>query len=140
VWDFFFFFFFFHHRVQTGSGAHPASYPNGTSGSLPGGKAAWGLKLTSHLHVVPRSKNEWSYISTPPIRLHGVALRGNLTFTFYFTYPPMPSLPSGLFPLGFATKILYASPLCPICLHPPSFVHTELIRIIFVLLPHYERD
>jgi hypothetical protein len=29
-----------HHRVQTGSGAHPASYPMGTRGSFPGGKAA----------------------------------------------------------------------------------------------------
>jgi hypothetical protein len=26
--------------VQTGSGAHPASYPMGTEGSFPGGKAA----------------------------------------------------------------------------------------------------
>jgi hypothetical protein len=24
------------------------------------------MKLTTHLHLVPRSKNEWSYISTPP--------------------------------------------------------------------------
>jgi hypothetical protein len=32
--------FFLHHRVQTGSGAHPASYPMGTRGSFPGGKAA----------------------------------------------------------------------------------------------------
>jgi hypothetical protein len=31
-----------------------------------------GVKLTTHLHLVPRSKNEWSYNSTPPIRLHGV--------------------------------------------------------------------
>jgi len=23
---------------------------------------------------VPRSKNEWSYTSTPPVRLHGVVL------------------------------------------------------------------
>jgi hypothetical protein len=28
------------HRVQNGSGAHPASYPMGTRGSFPGGKAA----------------------------------------------------------------------------------------------------
>jgi hypothetical protein len=28
------------HRVQTGSGAHPASYPMGTGGSFPAGKAA----------------------------------------------------------------------------------------------------
>jgi len=26
------------------------------------------------LHLVPRSKNEWSYTSTPPIHLHGVVL------------------------------------------------------------------
>jgi hypothetical protein len=32
--------FSLHHRVQNGSGAHPASYPRGTRGSLPGGKAA----------------------------------------------------------------------------------------------------
>jgi hypothetical protein len=29
-----------HHRVQNGSGAHPASYPMGTRGYFPGGKAA----------------------------------------------------------------------------------------------------
>jgi hypothetical protein len=29
-----------HHRVQTESGAHSASYPTGTRGSFPGGKAA----------------------------------------------------------------------------------------------------
>jgi hypothetical protein len=28
------------HRVQNGSGAHPASYPMGSRGSFPGGKAA----------------------------------------------------------------------------------------------------
>jgi hypothetical protein len=32
--------FSFHHRIQNGSGAHPASYPMGTRGSLPGSKAA----------------------------------------------------------------------------------------------------
>jgi hypothetical protein len=32
--------FSLHHRVQNGSGAHPSSYPMGTRGSLPGGKAA----------------------------------------------------------------------------------------------------
>jgi hypothetical protein len=28
------------HIVQTGSGVHPTSYPMGTGGSFPGGKAA----------------------------------------------------------------------------------------------------
>jgi hypothetical protein len=32
--------FSLHHRVQTGSGAHSASYPMGTNGSFPGSKAA----------------------------------------------------------------------------------------------------
>jgi hypothetical protein len=38
-----------HHRVQTGSGAHTASYPMDTRGSFPGGKAAgaWSWPLTS---------------------------------------------------------------------------------------------
>jgi hypothetical protein len=31
--------FSLHHRVHNGSGAHPASYPMGTRGSFPGGKA-----------------------------------------------------------------------------------------------------
>jgi hypothetical protein len=30
--------------------------------------------LTTHLLIVPRSKNEWSYTSTPPLSLHGVVL------------------------------------------------------------------
>jgi len=28
------------HHMQTGSGAHPASYPTDNTGSFPGGKAA----------------------------------------------------------------------------------------------------
>jgi hypothetical protein len=48
-------FFFFNHRVQTGSGAHqppiqwvPVLFPWGLGGR--------GVKLTTHLHLVPRSK------------------------------------------------------------------------------------
>jgi hypothetical protein len=32
------------------------------------------MNLTTHLPLVPRSKDEWSYTFTPPIRLHGVVL------------------------------------------------------------------
>jgi hypothetical protein len=41
--------FSLHQRVQNGSGAHSASYPMGTRGSFPGGKAAgaWRWPLTS---------------------------------------------------------------------------------------------
>jgi hypothetical protein len=71
--------FSLHHRVQNGSGAYPASYPMGTRGSCPGGKAA-------------RSKNERSYTSTPSTRLHGVVLilkrrrSDNFTFTILNVY------------------------------------------------------
>jgi hypothetical protein len=38
------------HVIQTGSGAHPASYPIGMGGSFPGGKEAgvWSWPLTSN--------------------------------------------------------------------------------------------
>jgi hypothetical protein len=38
------------HVVQTGSGVHPTSYPMGTGGPFPGGKAAgaWSWPLTSN--------------------------------------------------------------------------------------------
>jgi hypothetical protein len=62
-----------HHRVQTGSGAHPVSYPVGTRGSFPGDKAtvAWSWPPPPSSADV---KNAWSYTSTLPIRLHGVVL------------------------------------------------------------------
>jgi hypothetical protein len=45
-----------YHHVQTGSGAHKASYPVCTRGSFPAGKAVGFVKLTTHLHLVPRSR------------------------------------------------------------------------------------
>jgi hypothetical protein len=56
--------FFIHHRVQTGSGAHPASYPMGTRGSFPG------VKRPGHEadHSSPYSAevtNAWGYTSAP---------------------------------------------------------------------------
>jgi hypothetical protein len=62
------------HPVQNGTGDHSTSYPMGTRGSFPGGKATEGVKLPTHLHLVPKSKNAWSYPSTSTIRLHGVVL------------------------------------------------------------------
>jgi hypothetical protein len=56
--------------VQTDSGAHTASYPMGTGGSFPKGKSGRGLKLTTHLRLVPRSKNMELQLHSP-IRLHG---------------------------------------------------------------------
>jgi hypothetical protein len=47
------------------------------------------VKLTTHLHLVPRSKNEWSYTSTPQYTFMAwcsVKHRDNFTFTFTFTF------------------------------------------------------
>jgi hypothetical protein len=41
--------------VQTGSGAHPASFPVGTCCLFPGAKCGPSLTLTTHHHLVPRS-------------------------------------------------------------------------------------
>jgi len=41
-------------------------------GLFPWGYIGRGVKLTAHIHLVPRSKNAWRYTSTLPIRLHGV--------------------------------------------------------------------
>jgi hypothetical protein len=54
--------FLFSTVVQTGSWAHPASYPMGTGGSSP----RWSgqdVKLTIYLHA--KAKNAWSHISAP---------------------------------------------------------------------------
>jgi hypothetical protein len=58
---------FFLHRVQTGSGAHPASYGIG------GRESSRGVKLTLHLHLVPRSILVEIYRRSP-ILLHGAVL------------------------------------------------------------------
>jgi hypothetical protein len=47
--------YFLPHRVQTGSGAHPATYPTSTVGSFPRRQNGQGVKLTAYLHAVPRS-------------------------------------------------------------------------------------
>jgi hypothetical protein len=52
--------------VQTSSGAHPASYPMGTGGPFLGVKRGPGVTLTTHLHLVPRSRMSRSYKSSPP--------------------------------------------------------------------------
>jgi hypothetical protein len=62
----------FFYVVQTGSGAHPTSYPMGTGGPFPE------VKRQGHEadHSPPTSaevKKMWIYIHTP-IRLHGVML------------------------------------------------------------------
>jgi hypothetical protein len=58
--------------VHTGSGAHLASYPVGTGGLFPGGKARPGRDADHSPHIVPRLSMSRSYTSSPPMRLHGM--------------------------------------------------------------------
>jgi hypothetical protein len=73
------------HRVQTSSGAHPASYPMGNLGFYPKGRGR-GVNLTIHLHLVPRLRMQgaislfpqyvfmaWCLIKQE-MRFHGVVL------------------------------------------------------------------
>jgi hypothetical protein len=43
----------------------PNLLSKGYQGLCPWGYSGRVVKLTTHLHLVPRSKNEWSYTSTP---------------------------------------------------------------------------
>jgi len=47
---------FIQHSVQTTSETHPPNLPT---------ESGQGLKLTSHLNLVPSFKDFWSYICTP---------------------------------------------------------------------------
>jgi hypothetical protein len=51
----------------------PSLLSNGNQGLFPWGQSGRGVKLTTHVYVVPRSK-EWSCNPIPPIRLHGMVL------------------------------------------------------------------
>jgi hypothetical protein len=59
--------------VSTDCGAHPAFCSLGTGGFLPWGRSGRGEKLTTHLHVVPRSRMVELYHHSP-ICLHGLVL------------------------------------------------------------------
>jgi hypothetical protein len=78
---------FFLHIIQTGSVAHPASFPVDTGVSFPGGKAArgWSWPLTSNYC---QGQEKWSYMSTLPYCLHGVVLnylsRGTTLLTLHW--------------------------------------------------------
>jgi hypothetical protein len=52
--------------VQTGSGAHPAYRTMGTGGPFPRAKRSRGVRLTTHAHLVPRSRMSRSYTTSPP--------------------------------------------------------------------------
>jgi hypothetical protein len=58
--------------IQTGSGAHLASYPMGTRGPFPGGKARPGCDADHSLPSSAEVKYEWELYLLSPMRLHGM--------------------------------------------------------------------
>jgi hypothetical protein len=68
--------------VRTSSEANPASCPMGTGGSFPGVKRGRSVTLTTHPHLLPRSRMIRSHIVSPCCRLRGVA--GQLYFIFIY--------------------------------------------------------
>jgi hypothetical protein len=75
--------FSLHHRIKNGSVTHQASYRMGTRGG-----AGRGVKLTTHLHVVPRSRMRGARPPLPQYVFIAWCLvkhRDNFTFTFAFT-------------------------------------------------------
>jgi hypothetical protein len=70
--------------VQTGSEAPPASFTMGTGGPFPGAKRGRGVTLTTHPHLVPRSRMSRSYTSSPPSAT--MACSGT-AFVVYLTTP-----------------------------------------------------
>jgi len=52
-------------NVQTGSGAQPFCYSKGEA-VLSKWQIGRGVKLATHLNLVPKLKNEWNCNSTPP--------------------------------------------------------------------------
>jgi hypothetical protein len=52
--------------VQISYEAHPAYYPMGTRGPFLGVKHDRGMMLTTHTHLLPRSRMSRSYTSSPP--------------------------------------------------------------------------
>jgi hypothetical protein len=69
-------------NVHTGSGAHAASYSMGTEGKA----KCWGVKLTSHLHLMVGEEWEELYLHCPwmPSRIRQGVLYTYLTLTACF--------------------------------------------------------
>jgi len=64
--------FLFYKKVQTCSGAHPASCSIGTNGPFLQDKVVVGMRLITHLHLVPRLRMSGGYTSSSSIQLYGM--------------------------------------------------------------------
>jgi hypothetical protein len=72
---------------------------------LGGGGSGQDVKLTTHLHLVSRSQNAWSYLHSP-ICIHGVVLKLKSTFTFTFTTVSRQALGRTQYPIQWVPQAL----------------------------------
>jgi hypothetical protein len=85
--------------VQTGSRVHPASCPMGTGGPFPGLKRGLGVTLTTHPHLVPRSRSRMSRSHTPLPPSAFMACSGTaLAFSYVVLRRPTSTFLHGLKP------------------------------------------
>jgi hypothetical protein len=80
--------------VQTGSGAHPASYTMGTAGSFPGGKARPGHdddRSPPSSAEVEKSRSYTSSAASATTSCSGTTLRHTVTSQLFLitTFPPL---------------------------------------------------
>jgi hypothetical protein len=71
--------------VQTGSGPHPASYPMGTGGSFPGGKARPGRDADHSLPSSAEVNEKELYILSPHVPPWRVG--GQIYFLLFYNCP-----------------------------------------------------
>ena len=99
--------------VQTGPGAHPASCTMGT-GSFPAVKCGWGMLLTTHPLLVPRSWKSRA-IPLPTLWATPGLQRKHFTFTMYYRHP----VPVAARPLRLVVRIppggMDVGQLCFVC-------------------------
>jgi hypothetical protein len=69
--------------VQKSTEIYQASYPMGTGDPFLGIMCGWGMMLTTHPLLVPRSRISRSYTSTPPWCLYGDSETALLYFIEY---------------------------------------------------------
>jgi len=74
--------------VRNVPGAYSASDTVGTT-YLSRGQSGRSVALTTHPHLAPKLKKEWSYTSTLWLSLHGVLYGENYLYSFTFTFNPM---------------------------------------------------
>jgi hypothetical protein len=77
--------FLFNHHAQTEYEARPASFPMGTRGSIPGGKAAEGVKMATNLHLAPSSRMRGAMPPLPKMPSWHDAQLKHKDFTFFNT-------------------------------------------------------